>query len=144
MELVALSGGVCPLVLAFSCSVVAAQLCQFSIFRLCYRFTSLFLTSTSAPSLSFLVLLTCSLFIKKLPLALTLWSSASLCFEPVFFLPSAFCPGRGWMNGWVFYGLAHLSTPWPLNSPLLCCSARGQLQDHSPLWSLNNALNPNQ
>lgn len=100
MELVALSGGVCPLVLAFSCSVVAAQLCQFSIFRLCYRFTSLFLTSTSAPSLSFLVLLTCSLFFKKLPLALTLWSSASLCFEPVFFSPLCFLPWP-WLNEWL-------------------------------------------
>lgn len=29
------------------------------------------------------------------------------------------------------YGLAHSSTPWPLNSPLHCCSARGQLQDHT-------------
>lgn len=94
MELVALSGGVCPLVLAFSCSVVAAQLCQFSIFRL-YRFTSLFLTSTSAPSLSFLVLLTCSLFFKKLPLALTLCALSLFFFSPLCFLPWP------WLNEWL-------------------------------------------
>lgn len=46
------------------------------------------------------------------------------------------------LNEWLsIYGLAHWCTPWPLNSPLHCCSARGQLQDHGPLWSFNNVLN---
>lgn len=136
------SGGVCPVPWPFSCSVICTTVSEFCIFRLGH-FTSLYLWQQ--------VLFPLSAFWFSW-LAVCHFRNFFFCFDSFFHFghrplcalkslpPLISAPDP---NEWLgVYGLARWSTPWPLNSPLLCCSARGQLQDHRPLWSFNNALNP--
>lgn len=136
------SGGVCPASWPFSCSVICTTVSEFCIFRLGH-FTSLCLWQQvlfplSAFWFSWLAVCPFKNFLFCFN-SFSHYGHRPLCalrsFSPPISAPD--------LNEWLsVYGLAHWSTPWPLNSPLHCCSARGQLQDHRPLWIFNNALNP--